>query len=1113
MEILMTAEYYVIVDGEHTLWCSRIDGTLEPGKLSDLHKLTDPICLGIIYGVIGKFQPHPDSDKQLVLIRQVSLIGCLPGNHQVFKVNKVVLLPLSVHENSETEIEPCPKHHPNVRRPERSPASEFQQRALQKTWNTIKTATAQVKPRKPVQKENRDKYERRLLDELAKMFNDTNSFYLSPTGDLTNTLQRQYEQDPQLAKAPLWRRVDDRFFWNREMLRDLTEREDSAGDHWIQPVVQGFVQVERCQLDTMDDGPAEAALTQDSTGTWFDLQCTERLPAKEFTMALVSRRSRYRAGTRYKRRGVDDTGQCANYVETEQIFEYAAHTVSFVQVRGSVPVFWSQPGYKYRPPPRLDRGEEETRQAFAKHFAEQLHLYGSQVLVSLVEQTGKEKVLADAYLNHVLLLDDPRLTYVSFDFHEYCRGMRFENVSVLIDGIKDLVRDMRYCWLDQQGLICGQRGVFRINCIDCLDRTNIVQTAIAKTAMDTQFVRLGLLPPEGVLPTACRRIFQMLWANNGDIISRQYAGTVALKGDFTRTGSRRLAGMMKDGYNSANRYYMNRFKDAYRQATIDIMLGNPVTEDFMAVSPEQEDEPILEMQDQEHHEHVKQLIEHCKKMLIPESEVVLGGWALIDADPVTGDPGQGDMDSILVLTQDSYYVAEYDDQTDRITKYQRVFLEDLEKMELGPEPSLFKSRHHCIRLHYLVNGQGGYFHMFRSTGTRFFNNVAVPINSEEEAIESLKAICESFKVALSVKSLNVPLFEGKLERRRSKLPFVQGERSGSLGFPPLHLELPSLSHMPRNVSEGQLMAFVNVGSRALSNVTSQFARLNPMRSVRGLTKRPAAALGALCEARGSFQVDSSSDSEEDSARWLRRAGPLTADRTLSSDYSECSDLDSDEPGSTQDTLLESCGILATSPSLANVEVRPPSAFEIDDFVLDAMRKASQRRPRRPQAPQIQVSPPAQPAAQPALPTLQVSDEAPSELPSPARRRQLSKSSEQLDSRSSASPTLGELCRLLVHEEAPREAEGGLSGKMKMSHSESAIQDFSLPCSLPNPLSSPIIIKKDLVLSPLSRIAKGVQTLGLNLRPVAMGGRRSQLPLESEALRQRKRTCRSHILEL
>ncbi|KAH7979277.1 hypothetical protein HPB49_008934 [Dermacentor silvarum] len=351
--------------------------------------------------------------------------------------------------------------------------------------------------------------------------------------------------------------------------------------------------------------------------------------------------------------------------------------------------------------------------------------------------------------------------------------------------------------------------------------------------------------------------------------------------------------MMKDGYNSANRYYVNRFKDAYRQATIDLMLGNPITEDFMAVSPEQDDEPVLEMQDQEHQEHVKQLIEHCKKMLIPESEVVLGGWALIDADPVTGDPGQADMDSILVLTKDSYYVAEYDDQTDRITKYQRVFLEDLEKMEL----------------------------------------------------ESLKAICESFKVALSVKSLSVPLFEGKLERRRSKLPFVQGERPGSLGLAPL-------GAMTRNMSEGQLMAFVSVGSRALSNVTSQFARLNPMRSVRGLAKRPAAALGALTE--GSFQVDSSSDSEEDSARWLRQPLPAT-ERTLSSDYS--SDSDAPEPG--HDALLESCGILATSPGLANCEQRPPAhqAVDIDDFVLDAMRRASLRQPKTQSAalaPQIQV---------------------------------------------------------------------------------------------------------------------------------------------------------------
>lgn len=41
-----------------------------------------------------------------------------------------------------------------------------------------------------------------------------------------------------------------------------------------------------------------------------------------------------------------------------------------------------------------------------------------------------------------------------------------------------------------------------------------------------------------------------------------------LQGDFTRTGERKLAGVMKDGVNSANRYYLNRFRDAYRQAVI-----------------------------------------------------------------------------------------------------------------------------------------------------------------------------------------------------------------------------------------------------------------------------------------------------------------------------------------------------------------------------------------------------------------------------------------------------------------------------------------------------------------------------------------------------------------
>ena len=65
---------------------------------------------------------------------------------------------------------------------------------------------------------------------------------------------------------------------------------------------------------------------------------------------LISRRSRFRAGTRYFRRGIDHDGHVANFNETEQIATVptqgdpntAATTLSFVQIRGSVPIFCSE---------------------------------------------------------------------------------------------------------------------------------------------------------------------------------------------------------------------------------------------------------------------------------------------------------------------------------------------------------------------------------------------------------------------------------------------------------------------------------------------------------------------------------------------------------------------------------------------------------------------------------------------------------------------------------------------------------------------------------------------------------------------------------------------------
>ena len=51
---------------------------------------------------------------------------------------------------------------------------------------------------------------------------------------------------------------------------------------------------------------------------------------------------------RFNVRGTNDDGSVANFVETEQILSTESDISSFLQTRGSVPLFWEQPGVQVR---------------------------------------------------------------------------------------------------------------------------------------------------------------------------------------------------------------------------------------------------------------------------------------------------------------------------------------------------------------------------------------------------------------------------------------------------------------------------------------------------------------------------------------------------------------------------------------------------------------------------------------------------------------------------------------------------------------------------------------------------------------------------------------------
>jgi hypothetical protein len=123
-----------------------------------------------------------------------------------------------------------------------------------------------------------------------------------------------------------------------------------------------------------------------------------------------------------------------------------------------------------------------------------------------------------------------------------------------------------------------QKGCFRTNCIDCLDRTNVVQTLFSRLMAHKMLFDLKQeKEPSGEPFEQFSEIFEddfkYIWGEHGDHLSMAYSGTNALKGDFTKTGKRTKKGAIMDGVYSCKRFYFNNFRDGYNQDCHDYFLG------------------------------------------------------------------------------------------------------------------------------------------------------------------------------------------------------------------------------------------------------------------------------------------------------------------------------------------------------------------------------------------------------------------------------------------------------------------------------------------------------------------------------------------------------------
>ncbi|XP_054161531.1 synaptojanin-1-like [Oppia nitens] len=287
---------------------------------------------------------------------------------------------------------------------------------------------------------------------------------------------------------------------------------------------------------------------------------------------LISRLSCERVGTRFNVRGTNDSGHVANFVETEQFIVLDDKITSYIMTRGSIPLFWEQTGMQVGAHKvRMSRGSEVSQPAYDRHLASIKHRYGNQVLINLISNKEGEALIGKMFkAHHKSSRFSKDVPYIAFDYHHYCSHGKTDNIKILRDQIIKYLKDFSFFYKEKGVVQSQQSGTFRVNCIDCLDRTNRVQTCIGLEILGQQLEALGLTEKANIV-SRFDEVFKNMWIQNGDQVSKIYAGTGALEGKSK----------LKDGTLSVARTIQNNLLDNSKQEAIDILLtGKPLNNEY-----------------------------------------------------------------------------------------------------------------------------------------------------------------------------------------------------------------------------------------------------------------------------------------------------------------------------------------------------------------------------------------------------------------------------------------------------------------------------------------------------------------------------------------------------
>lgn len=281
--------------------------------------------------------------------------------------------------------------------------------------------------------------------------------------------------------------------------------------------------------------------------------------------SLISRRSWKYSGTRYFRRGCDLEGNAANYVETEQILYDKDKKSSFIIIRGSIPMRWKQdPEFFKQPKIKFLENENTTEE----HLKILMKKYKEIYYINLVKNSAEELEISKKYVSEMERLG---INFLYYDFNNEGIINDLKKREEFVKSIEKYIK--KFGFTTEENL---QNGVFRINCVDSLDRTNFIQYIICREVFLKQLEYLGLSKKLEYMDidNPISNDYIQTWIQNGNNLSIQYTGTRALKSHKIYNPNRNIYLYILDKFISLKRHYNSLFSDYKIQNGYDLITGN-----------------------------------------------------------------------------------------------------------------------------------------------------------------------------------------------------------------------------------------------------------------------------------------------------------------------------------------------------------------------------------------------------------------------------------------------------------------------------------------------------------------------------------------------------------